>query len=81
VVNQLIDEYLNIQTQLLQDEPIELEIDRYPWKGFLEGDRNSWSLKLILSNEREDTRGVEIFWPRSVAQSISIAMRKMWDSN
>ena len=81
VIIQLTDQYKQIQNQLMQDEPISLEIERNPWKGFLNGDRSSWSLKLILNNSEEGRRGVEIFWPRKVAQSITFAMRKMWDSN
>ena len=80
LLNQLIDQYKQIKNQLMKDEPIVLEIEKHPWKGFLEGDQFSWSLKLILKSQ-EESRGVEMFWPSTVAESVTLAMRKMWDSN
>ena len=76
----LCNQYCSIQSQLMSDEDIILELDRNPWSAFLKGDKFGWSIKLILSQSDSSKRGAEIYWPRSVTESVSSAMRTMWDS-
>ena len=70
-----------MKNQLLPEEKISLEIDRHPCWAFLEGDKDVWSLKVIIYGDAEKTRGVELYWPIPSAQLITSALRTMWDSN
>ena len=80
VVFDLSNQYHEVKDQLLGDEDITLELERKPWLAILKGDRFGWNLKLILSATSTFNRGVEIFWPREVTESVTSAMRTMWDS-
>ncbi len=80
VVIDLAEQYSDIKTQLMQDEDITLELVRNPWKAILKGDKFGWSLKLILTPTDQLNRAAEVFWPQNVTESISEAMRIMWDS-
>ena len=81
LVNALFEQHLELQSQLMAEEAITLEIERAPWWGCLDGDRDSWSLQLILSGgeDEESLRGVEVSWSAPSAQEVAIAMRKMWE--
>ena len=80
LVNSLFEQHLEIQDQLMVEESIALEMEIDPWWGCLDGDKDSWSLQLILSDGIERNRGLEVAWPEPAAQEVAIAMRKMWDS-
>ncbi len=80
IVFDLIDEHRKLKNNLMAEEEICLEMERYPWWACIDGTRESWSLKVILSEEHEKTRGLELFWPISTAQTFTLAMRTMWDS-
>ncbi len=80
IVFDLSDQYFEVKGQLMGDEDITLELDRGIWVAILKGDQYGWSLKLILSQNEQQNRGAEIFWPRSVTKSVVDAMRIMWDS-
>ena len=79
IIFDLIKEHKKLKNQLLPDESICLELDRSPWWGCLDGDKNSWSLQLILDGEVEETRSFEVFWPKPAAMNIAKAMRKLWN--
>ena len=80
VVCDLSNQYQDIKHQLMGDEDITMELDRNPWRAILKGDQNGWSIKLILSPNGLFSRAAEIFWPRNVTESVTNAMRTMWDS-
>ncbi len=80
LLRDLIDEYERVENQLMPQECICLEIERDVWWGCLDGDRHSWSLKLVLNGESTASRGSEVFWPMPAAMNFAAAMRKMWDS-
>ena len=67
--------------QLMPEEAITLELERTPWWACLDGEIDCWSLQLILKSGQCDSRGIEAFWPVPAAQSISTAMRIIWDSS
>ncbi len=69
-----------LKNQLMPQEAISVELERLSWWGCLEGDRCSWSLRLILQGDHAQMRGAELFWPIPAAQAITTAMRTMWDS-
>ncbi|AAQ00627.1 MULTISPECIES: DUF1818 family protein [Prochlorococcus] len=79
VVFELIDQYEELQKQLMPEEKIFLEIERSPWWACINGTKENWSLKLILSGEDVEGRGLEVFWPVYTASVIVSAMRTMWD--
>ena len=81
VVIDLSNQYADIKGQLMGDEDITLELDRIPWLGILKGDRQGWSLKLILNGNGLSNRGAEVFWPRNVTKFVANEMRTMWDSD
>ena len=82
LVEDLLDQHHKLESQLMPEEMICLEIERLPWWGCLEGDKETWSLQLILEgNDVSSLRGFEVYWPAPAAQSITCAMRTMWDSS
>ncbi len=80
LVEELADQHLALVNQLMPEEAVSLEIEREFWWACLDGDKQAWSLKLILQGNGEGFRGVEAFWPIPAAQSIATAMRNLWDS-
>ncbi len=80
LVNELINQHSQIENQLMDEETIRLELERSPWWGCLDGNKFSWSLKLIFYEEKDDKRGFEAFWPMPASQAMVSAMRTMWDS-
>ena len=80
LINDLINQHEQLENQLMEEELIGLEIEKPPWWGCLEGDRNSWSLQLVREKSGNDyLRGFEAYWPTPAAQSITSAMRAMWN--
>ena len=63
--------------QLMEEEAIELELDRGVWWGCLAGDRHSWSLSVVLSPLAG--RGLEGHWSAPAAAAMVAAMRTLWD--
>ena len=63
----------------MEDEAIELEMERDLWWGCLDGDRNRWSLGVVLEGT-PGCRGFEAHWPAPAAQAFVAAMRTAWDS-
>ena len=79
LLNTLINEVLNLENHLMDEELINLELERLPWYAELEGKKNSWSLRIIFESN-EQTRSFEMYWPASIAKDLFLKMRKMWES-
>ncbi len=79
ILKDLIKEYKKVKDQLMEEESIQLDIERNSWWIRLDGDKNSWSLKFILQGDA--SRGAEFFFQREVASNMFSAMRSMWDSS
>ncbi len=79
VMKKLLEQFDFIKAHLMEEEPLNIDIEVDQWKAFLNGDKTEWSLKLILNGDGIYTRGVEVFWPAPVAQTVTSAMRTMWD--
>ena len=79
LVNDLLDEYKKIIDQLMDEESIQLEIERGSWWGSLEGNKIDWDLFVIFKSDSNDERGFEGFWPAPASISMAKRMRKMWD--
>ena len=76
---ELVRNHAALVDQLMAEEAIELELERGPWWGCLEGDRERWSLSVVLTPEAG--RGVEGHWPCPAAMALIGAVRTMWDSS
>jgi len=79
LIQDLVDHHAALRGQLMDEELITLELERTPWWGSLEGDREGWSLQMILRPEDGCERGVEVFWPAPAAAAVAAAMRTLWD--
>ena len=79
IVSELIDQHQKLESQLMPEETICLEIGREAWWACLEGDCDAWSLRLVLEGNGNDQylRGFEAFWPSPAAQSIAFEMKAM----
>ena len=75
----LEDQYVELRDQLMAEEDIELEMERSVWWGFMDGDSNDWSLRLILNGEANSQRSVEAHWQSPAAAAAVAAMREIWD--
>ena len=65
--------------QLMDEEAIELELDRGVWWGCLSGDRDQWGLRILLTPLQG--RAAEGEWPAPAAAAVVAAMRTLWDSD
>ena len=75
----LVDQVLLLENQLMDEELINLELERLPWYAELDGTKNNWSLRIIFESN-EQTRSFEMYWPSSIAKNLFLKMRKMWES-
>ena len=80
LIYELIDQHKQLESQLMPEEAICLEIGRDSWWVCLEGNREAWSLQLVLESSENHARGFEAFWPFPAAQSVALAMSTIWDS-
>ncbi len=77
LIDELVNQHKQLFNQLMPGESICLEMERSPWWGCLDGDRDSWSLQLIFESNDQNARAFEAYWPIPAAQSIECAMRKI----
>ncbi len=75
----LVNNHAVLVDQLMAEEAIELELERGPWWGCLDGDRERWTLSVVLTPVAG--RGVEGHWPSPAAMALVGAVRTMWDSS
>ncbi len=80
VISKIVDQYDYLRDSLMIEEKIFLEIDIEPWWACIDGTKEDWRLKLILSGKGCSGRAVELCWPEPAAQAIVSVMRIMWDS-
>ena len=79
LVEDLEKEHKKLFDQLMCEESLQIELERDSWWGCLEGKKFSWSLSFIFTSDSNSGRGFEIFWTVSTAQTVTQAMRKMWN--
>ena len=79
LLDTLLDQYLTLENQFMDEELISLEIERLAWYAELEGTKNNWSLRIIFESN-EQTRSFEMYWPSSISKDLFFEMRKMWES-
>ncbi len=81
IIFKLLDEHQQIANQLMREESISLEMESTPWWVGLSGDKDSWSLRIILQYPASEERGFEASWPSSSARQMVEQMRICWDSS
>ncbi len=81
LIVELTDQHQQLVAQLLAEESVCLEMERQSWWTCLDGDRQNWSLQVVLQGDGESARGVEGYWPAPAAQAMAAAMRTAWDSD
>ena len=79
LTNKLYNEYLAIKDHLMEQESINIEIERLSWYGELEGTEKNWSLRIVFESN-EKTRSFEMYWPIQIAETLCIEIKKMWES-
>ena len=79
LLESLVEQFLILENQLMDEELITLELERLPWYAELEGTKKKWSLRIIFESN-EKTRSFEMFWPSSISKNLFFEMRKMWES-
>ena len=72
----LIREHQALVDQLLAEEAISLELERGPWWLALEGDRQQWSLKGILSPDAGQ-RALEVSWDGDASPALCQALQRL----
>ena len=77
VISKLIVELDSLKDELMAEEKICLELEIYPWWACIDGNRDDWSLNLILSGENFEGRGLECFWPIPAGKELVEQMRLM----
>ena len=75
-VADLTREHQALVDQLLAEEAISLELERGPWWLALEGDRQQWSLKGVLSPD-SGLRALEVSWGVDASPAICQALQRL----
>ena len=75
-VADLVNEHKALVDQLLVEESISLELERAPWWLALEGDRQKWSLKGVLSPEAGQ-RALEVSWSGAASAAFCQALQRL----
>ena len=75
----LNDQLLKISNDLMEEELINLEIEKLPWYLELEGKKNKWSLRIVFESQ-EQTRSFEMYWPIPIAENLFYEIKNMWES-
>jgi hypothetical protein len=76
-VADLVAQHQGLVDQLMEEESIELELERDPWWLAIEGDRGSWSLRVVLTPEAGQ-RAVEGSWSVAAARPFSQALQQLF---
>ena len=73
------EQLCDIKKELMDEESINLEIERLPWYIELEGKKNEWGLRFVFESQ-DQTRSFEMYWPIQIAQNLFYEIKKMWES-
>jgi len=75
----LNEQLLSIHNELMDEESINLEIEKLPWYIELQGKKNEWSLRFVFESQ-DQTRSFEMYWPIPIAQNLFSEIKNMWES-
>ena len=73
------EQLIDIKNELMDEESINLELEKLPWYIELKGNKNEWSLRLVFESQ-EETRSFEMYWPIPIAKNLFYEIKKMWES-
>ena len=73
------NQLLEVKDELMDEEYINLEIEKLPWYIELDGKKNAWNLRIVFESQ-EQTRSFEMYWPIPVAKDLFYEIKKMWES-
>lgn len=73
----LVEQHRQLVDQLMAEEAIELELERGVWWLSIEGDRQSWALRAVLSPDPSQ-RALECFWPEAAAGPFTVALQQLY---
>ena len=73
------EQFLGIKNELMDEESINLELEKMPWYIELEGKKNEWSLRFVFESQ-DQTRSFEMYWPIPIAQNLFYEIKNMWES-
>ena len=76
-VADLVAQHGALVDALMAEEAIELELERDPWWLAIEGDRNAWSLRVMLS-PAPGQRAMEGSWSTAAAGPFSQALQQLF---
>ena len=73
------EQLLIIKDELMDEESINLELEKLPWYIELEGKKDEWSLRFVFESQ-DNTRSFEMYWPIPIAENLFYEIKKMWES-
>ena len=73
----LVEQHRQLVDQLMAEEAIELELERGVWWLSIEGDRQSWALRAVLTPDPSQ-RALECFWPAAGAGPFTVALQQLY---
>jgi hypothetical protein len=76
-VADLVAQHQGLVDQLMEEEGIELELERDPWWLAIEGDRRSWSLRVVLT-PLVGQRALEGSWSHAAARPFTQALQQLF---
>jgi len=79
LLQRINEQLLDINNELMDEESINLELEKLPWYVELEGKKNEWSLRFVFESQ-DQTRSFEMYWPIPIAQNLFYEIKNMWES-
>ena len=76
-VADLVAQHQGLVDQLMEEEAIELELERDPWWLSIEGDRFRWSLRVMLT-PAPGQRALECSWSAQAARPFTQALQQLF---
>ena len=73
----LLAQHAALVDQLMAEESISLELERDPWWLTIDGDRQEWSLQVMLSPQ-PGQRAFEGSWPHPASRGFSQALQQLY---
>ena len=73
------EQLLDVKDKLMDEESINLELEKLPWYIELKGKKNEWSLRFVFESQ-DQTRSFEMYWPIPIAQNLFYEIKNMWES-
>lgn len=73
-LSQLVREHRGLVSQMMPEEAISLELERGPLWMALEGDREAWEVRFVLTPAESGSRAVEGSWTAGASAALAAAL-------